>query len=72
MDYKWQKVSMIYFCLVSANQFSGSHVEFWGFKIWTINAAGNICLVYKLFIPEIYFHYLEIVLFLGFTKILFV
>lgn len=53
---------MIYFLIVSSNQFSGSHAESLGFKIWTINAAGNIYLFCNLFTQESYFHYMETIL----------
>lgn len=72
LDYKRQKVSIIHFRLVRSHQFSGSHVEFLSFEIWTINAAGNTFLFGKLFTLESYFHYMEIFLFLDFTKMSFV
>lgn len=70
MDYKRQKVSTIHFWLARMYQFSGSHAESLGFKIWIIHATGNIFLFCKLFTLGSYFHYMEIFLFLDFTKIL--
>lgn len=70
MDYKRQKVSTIHFWLARMYQFSGSHAESLGFKIWIMHATGNIFLFCKLFTLGSYFHYMEIFLFLDFTKIL--